>query len=55
MSIHSSYISKGGFSKHRNVFTRAERIEKLKTDGRWKGDDKESIFNLPKIRNIKMT
>ena len=54
MSIHSSYITKGGFAKHRNVFTRAERIEKLKADGRWT-DAKNSIFNLPKLRNIKMT
>jgi small basic protein (TIGR04137 family) len=55
MSIHNSYVTKGGFTKHRNVFTRAERIEKLKEASRWKGDDKESIFNLPKIRSIKMT
>lgn len=54
MSIHNSYVAKGGFTKHRNVFTRTERIEKLKEDGRWK-EDKDSIFNLPKIRNIKMT
>lgn len=54
MSIHGSYITKGGFTKHRNVFTRVERIEKLKAEGLWKSD-KNSIFNLPKIRNIKMT
>jgi small basic protein (TIGR04137 family) len=57
MSIHGSYNSQGGFTKHRNVLTRVERIERLKADGRWKseGVGKSSIFNLPKVRNIKMT
>ena len=59
MSIHGTYVSKGGFVKHRNVLSRAERIERLKVDGKWKAkDDKNvqsSIFNLPKVRNIKLT
>jgi small basic protein (TIGR04137 family) len=59
MSIHGSYVSQGGFVKHRNVLTRAERIERLKVEGRWaakKEDGKDgSIFNLPKVRNIKLT
>jgi small basic protein (TIGR04137 family) len=54
MSIHSSFTSKGGFAKHRNVLSRAERIERLKSDGRWV-EGKNSVFNLPKVRNIKMT
>jgi small basic protein (TIGR04137 family) len=54
MSIHGSYVGKGGFTKHRNVLSRAERIERLKVDGRWKAE-KNSVFNLPKVRNIKMT
>jgi small basic protein (TIGR04137 family) len=57
MSIHGSYNSQGGFAKHRNVLSRVERIERLKADGRWKdeGAGKSSIFNLPKVRNIKLT
>ena len=57
MSIHGSFNSQGGFAKHRNVLSRAERIERLKADDKWKHDDqtKSSIFNLPKVRNIKMT
>jgi small basic protein (TIGR04137 family) len=54
MSIHGSYVGKGGFAKHRNVLSRVERIERLKVDGKW-AKDKNSIFNLPKVRNIKMT
>jgi small basic protein (TIGR04137 family) len=59
MSIHSTYVSSGGFAKHRNVLSRAERIERLKADGRWSEKDAQgkpaSIFNLPKVRNIKVT
>lgn len=52
MSIHSSFITKGGFSKHRNVLSRAERIERLKADDKWL-EAKNSVFCLPKVRNIK--
>ncbi len=59
MSIHGTYVSKGGFVKHRNVLSRAERIERLKADGKWAETDAKgkagSIFNLPKVRNIKLT
>lgn len=59
MSIHGTYVSKGGFVKHRNVLSRAERIERLKADGKWVETDAKgkagSIFNLPKVRNIKLT
>ncbi len=59
MSIHGTFRSQGGFAKHRNVLSRAERIERLKFEGRWaltKADGKPgSIFNLPKVRNIKLT
>ncbi len=59
MSIHGTYVSKGGFVKHRNVLSRAERIERLKADGKWVATDAKgaaaSIFNLPKVRNIKLT
>ncbi len=54
MSLHGSFASKGGFAKHRNVLSRAERIERLKGEDRWVLD-KNSVFNLPKVRNIKST
>lgn len=49
MSMHGSFASKGGFAKKRNVLSRVERIEKLKSQGKW-AQDKNSIFNLPKVR-----
>ncbi len=52
MSMHGSFASKGGMSKHRNVLTRAERIERLKGEGRWKSGG--AVTGLPKVRNIKM-
>ncbi len=52
MSMHGSFASKGGMSKHRNVLTRAERIERLKAEGRWTPEN--GVTNLPKVRNIKM-
>ncbi len=54
MSIHGTFRSKGGFAAHRNVLSRGERIERLKADGKW-AVEKNSVFNLPKVRNIKMT
>ena len=53
MSIHGTFISKGGFAAHRNVLSRVERIEKLKAQGKW-AKEKNSIYNLPKVRSIKM-
>ncbi|HEW79942.1 MAG TPA: small basic protein, partial [Phycisphaerales bacterium] len=35
MSIDSSLKIKGALSRHRNVLTRAERIEQLKDEERW--------------------
>ena len=52
MSMHGSFASTGGMAKHRNVLTRAERIERLKAEGRWTPE--KGITNLPKVRNIKM-
>jgi small basic protein (TIGR04137 family) len=50
MSIHKSLATAGALTKHRNVLTRAERIEVLKREGRFK--DEQSVFNLPKVRSI---
>ncbi len=51
MSMHRSFAGSGGLSKHRNVLTRAERLQRLKRDGSW--TEEQGIFNLPKVRSIK--
>ena len=51
MSLHHSFSSSGGQGRHRNVLSRAERIERLKKQGRW--DEAKGAFNLPKVRSIK--
>jgi len=51
MSIDRSLKIKGALSRHRNVLTRAERIEKLKEEDRWSEDD--SLFGLPKVAHRK--
>ena len=53
MSIDKSLVVKSRLKRHRNVLTRAERIDALREDGRW--DDSRSVFGLPKVRNIKKT
>jgi small basic protein (TIGR04137 family) len=53
MTIHRSFAGGGAMNQHRNVLTRAERIERLKAQGRW--DKERGVFKLPKVRNIKMT
>lgn len=50
MSIHGSLATAGKLKRHRNVLTRAERLELLRKDKRWA--DGQSIFGLPKVRNI---
>jgi len=52
MSIHKSLVTAGKLRRHRNVLTRAERIEILKKEERWK--DEQSVFGLPKVRSIRM-
>ncbi len=51
MSIDKSLRTSGALSKHRNVLTRAERIEKLKDEDRWPED--QSPFGLVKVANRK--
>ncbi|MCX5684174.1 MAG: small basic protein [Planctomycetota bacterium] len=53
MSLHKSLRSHGALARHRNVLTRAERIEKLKETGKWEGD--KDIFALPKVSHRKVT
>jgi len=51
MSIDRSLKIKGALSRHRNVLSRAERIENLKNDDRWEEGD--NITGLPKVGNRK--
>jgi len=51
MSIDRSLKIKGALKRHRNVLTRAERIEQLKGEGRW--SDGDSLLGLPKISHRK--
>lgn len=53
MSIHSSFRSTSSNTKHRNVLSRLERLEKLEATGRW-GSDKQGCLGLPKVRSIKV-
>ena len=51
MSIDRSLKVKGALERHRNVLTRAERIEILKEEERWSEED--SLLGLPKVANRK--
>jgi len=51
MSIDRSLKIKGALSRHRNVLTRAERIEQLKEEERWSEED--SLHGLPKVAHRK--
>jgi small basic protein (TIGR04137 family) len=51
MSIDRSLKIKGALKRHRNVLTRAERIEKLKEEEKWSEED--SLFGLPKVAHRK--
>ena len=51
MSVDRSLKIKGALRRHRNVLTRAERIEALKEEERW--DENESLFGLPKVAHRK--
>ena len=51
MSIDRSLKIKGALKRHRNVLTRAERIEKLEEEERWSEED--SLLGLPKVAHRK--
>ncbi len=51
MSIDPSLKVKGALTRHRNVLTRAERIETLKSEERWTEGD--SLLGLPKVAHRK--
>jgi len=51
MSVDRSLKIKGALERHRNVLSRAERVEKLKDEERW--SEGQSVFGLPKIAHRK--
>jgi len=51
MSIDRSLKVKGALTRHRNVLTRAERVDKLKDDEKWSEGD--SVLGLPKVSHRK--
>jgi small basic protein (TIGR04137 family) len=51
MSIDPSLRLKDALVRHRNVLTRAERIEKLKDEERW--EESSSVLGLPKVSHRK--
>jgi small basic protein (TIGR04137 family) len=51
MSIDPSLRLRDALVRHRNVLTRAERIEKLKDEERW--EDDSSVLGLPKVSHRK--
>ena len=51
MSLDRSLKSTDSLQRHRNVLSRAERVEKLRSQDRW--DEEKSVFGLPKVANRK--
>jgi small basic protein (TIGR04137 family) len=51
MSIDRTLKIKSALRRHRNVLTRAERIEQLKGEEKWSEDD--SLLGLPKVAHRK--
>jgi len=52
MSQHSSLKGASVSTKHRNVLKRYERVRNLHEREKW--GDRKSIYNLPKIKMIKL-
>lgn len=51
MSMDRSLRSASSLVRHRNVLTRAEKLEVLKDAEKW--DDSKSVFGLPKVGHRK--
>jgi small basic protein (TIGR04137 family) len=51
MSLDRSLKSASSLVRHRNVLSRAERIDKLVEMEKW--DDKKSVYGLPKVGHRK--
>lgn len=52
MSIDPSLKARDALRRHRNVLTRAERIEVLREEERWQ--EKDSVFSLAKVAHRKV-
>ena len=52
MSVDPSLKIKSALARHRNVLSRAERIDRLKEEERWSEGD--PLFGLPKVSNRKV-
>ncbi len=52
MSLDPSLKSAGALVRHRNVLTRAERLERLQSEEKWSED--KAVFGLPKVANRKL-
>lgn len=51
MSLDRSLKSANSLIRHRNVLTRAERLEQLADEEKW--NDSKSVFGLPKVAHRK--
>ena len=51
MSLDRSLKGANSLIRHRNVLTRAERLDKLKEEEKW--NDNKSVFGLPKVGHRK--
>jgi small basic protein (TIGR04137 family) len=51
MSLDRSLKGANALIRHRNVLTRAERLDKLKEEEKW--SDNKSVFGLPKVGHRK--
>jgi len=52
MSLDKSLKSQGALARHRNVLSRAERIDALKEEERW--PEGRTVFGLPKVVHRKV-
>ena len=52
MSVDRSLKSRNSLERHRNVLTRAERLEQLLDEERWE-EGRNPIFGLPKVAHRK--
>lgn len=52
MSLDRSLKAANSLVRHRNVLTRAERIQRLSDEEKW--TDAKGVFGLPKVANRKM-
>lgn len=52
MSLDKSLKSQGALARHRNVLSRAERVDAMKKEERW--PEGRAVFGLPKVAHRKV-